>query len=131
MLKYAAAIVITIVLGLSSRRYSSELPDVISDNAGDILWASMVYFGFRFILLKRKLVWAVCLGIIFSFGIEFSQLYQAQWLVEIRRTVVGSLILGRGFLTIDLFRNVIGIAIAYGVDKYGFKRSMNTTQFWR
>ncbi|MBP1964456.1 DUF2809 domain-containing protein [Paenibacillus aceris] len=131
MVKYAAAIFITIVLGLGSRRYSYVFPDVISENAGDILWASMVYFGFRFIWMKRKLAWAVSLGVIFCFGIEFSQLYQAEWIVDLRRTAVGSLVLGRGFLTIDLLRYVIGIAIAYGVDKYVFQRSKYTTSLWR
>lgn len=131
MLKYAAAIFIAIVLGLSSRRYSYVLPDVISNNFGDILWASMVYFGFRFMLMKRQLAWAVSLGVIFCFGIEFSQLYQAEWIIELRKTVVGSLILGRGFLTIDLLRYVIGIAIAFGVDKYGIQRSKYTNSLWR
>ncbi|MGQ7887928.1 ribosomal maturation YjgA family protein [Paenibacillus sp. WC2504] len=123
MLKYAAAIVVTIVLGLSSRRFPNVFPDIIAVNAGDILWASMIYFGFRFICTKRSLAWAVGWSVIFCFGIEFSQLYQAEWIVAVRRTVVGSLILGRGFLTIDLARYVIGIAAAWLFDKYVFQRS--------
>lgn len=82
----------------------------------DLFWDS-------FYLYKKSLAWAVGWSVVFCFGIEFSQLYQADWIVEIRRTVIGSLILGRGFLTIDLCRYVIGIAIAYGVDKYTFQRS--------
>jgi hypothetical protein len=123
MLKYATAIVITIVLGLSSRRYPDVFPDFIVVHAGDILWASMIYFGIRFICLKRSLAWAVGWSVIFCFGIEFSQLYQAEWIVEIRRTLVGSLILGRGFLVIDLCRYVIGIAVAFVIDKYAIQRS--------
>ncbi|BFT71911.1 DUF2809 domain-containing protein [Paenibacillus sp. P36] len=123
MLKYAAAIVVTIVLGLSSRRFSNVLPDIIAVNAGDILWASMIYFGFRFICTKRSLAWAAGWSVIFCFGIEFSQLYQAEWIVAVRNTVVGSLILGRGFLAIDLARYVIGIAAAWIVDKFAFQRS--------
>ncbi|MCY9662214.1 DUF2809 domain-containing protein [Paenibacillus chondroitinus] len=123
MLKYTAAIIVTIVLGLSSRRFPNVLPDIITVNAGDILWASMIYFGFRFICTKRSLAWAAGWSAIFCFGIEFSQLYQAEWIVAVRSTVVGSLILGRGFLAIDLARYVIGIAAAWIVDKYAFQRS--------
>ncbi|MBA2941428.1 DUF2809 domain-containing protein [Paenibacillus sp. CGMCC 1.16610] len=123
MLKYAAAIIVTIVLGLSSRRFPNVLPDIITVNAGDILWASMIYFGFRFICTKRSLAWAAGWSVIFCFGIEFSQLYQAERIVAVRSTVVGSLILGRGFLAIDLARYVIGIAAAWIVDKIAFQRS--------
>lgn len=123
MLKYATAILITIVLGLSTRRFPDLFPDFIVVHAGDILWASMIYFGIRLFCLKRSLAWAVGWSIIFCFGIEFSQMYQAEWIVEIRRTLVGSLILGQGFLVIDLCRYVIGIAVGFIFDKYAIQRS--------
>lgn len=123
MLKYATAIVITIVLGLSTRWFPDVFPDFIVVHAGDILWASMIYFGIRLFCLKRSLAWAVGWSIIFCFGIEFSQMYQAEWIVEIRRTLVGSLILGKGFLVIDLCRYVIGVAVGLIFDKYAIQRS--------
>jgi glycopeptide antibiotics resistance protein len=82
----------------------------------------MVYFGFRFIFVKRSLTWAAGISAIFSFAIEFSQLNQAEWIVEIRNTVIGSLILGRGYVTVDLFRYVIGIIIAFWIDKFWLQR---------
>jgi hypothetical protein len=120
---YLAAIIITIILGLCSRKFSDLLPMLISKHAGDILWASMVYFGFRFFFIKRTLTWGVVISILFSFAIEFSQLYQAEWIVELRNTVIGALILGRGFLTIDLIRYIIGITIAFWMEKYWLQRS--------
>ncbi|KRF11095.1 DUF2809 domain-containing protein [Paenibacillus sp. Soil787] len=121
-IKYVVAIIISVVLGLSSRRFSGQIPLFIAKHAGDVLWASMVYFGFRFFFVKRRLTWAAGISVIFSFAIEFSQLYQADWIVEIRNTVIGSLILGRGYLTVDLFRYVIGIIIAFWIDKYWLQR---------
>jgi hypothetical protein len=98
---YLTAMIVTIVLGLSSRKFSDQLPLLISKHAGDMLWASMVYFGFRFIFSNKSLAWASGTSIIFTFAIELSQLYQADWIIVLRNTIIGSLILGRGFLTVD------------------------------
>ncbi|MGX6443885.1 ribosomal maturation YjgA family protein [Neobacillus sp. K501] len=116
-LVYLAATVITILLGLASRKYSSPLPPFLAENAGDALWAMMVYFGFRFLLVRKSLFASICLSLLFSFGIEFSQLYQADWLNQIRATTIGALILGQGFLMVDLVRYLAGIIIATIMDK--------------
>lgn len=121
-LKYCLAIITSIVLGLSSRKFSDLIPLFIAKHAGDALWASMVYFGFRFIFVKRSLTWAVGISIIFSFAIEISQLYKAEWIIEIRNTVIGALILGKGYVTVDLIRYVIGITFAFWIDKYWLQR---------
>lgn len=97
------------------------LPQMISEHAGDMLWAMMVYFGFRFMGPHKSLLWAAGCSAAFSFAIEFSQLYQGEWIMELRDTVMGALILGRGFLTVDLIRYVMGIAIAAGADSFGLK----------
>jgi glycopeptide antibiotics resistance protein len=124
-IKYLIAIIASIVLGLSSRKFSDLLPILISKHAGDMLWASMVYFGFRFFFIQRSLTWAVGFSVLFSFAIEFSQLYKAEWIIELRNTIIGSLILGSGFLTVDLIRYVLGITIAFGMDKYWLKRNFD------
>ncbi|MDQ0877175.1 hypothetical protein QFZ77_005834 [Paenibacillus sp. V4I3] len=121
-IKYFAAIITTVVLGLSSRTFSGVIPLFIAKHAGDVLWASMVYFGFRFIFILRSLTWSVRISVIFSFAIEISQLYKAEWIIDIRNTVIGSLILGRGYVTVDLFRYVIGITIAFWIDKLWLQR---------
>lgn len=109
---YLIAIIITIFLGLASRKYSNLLPAFGSENAGDVLWAMMVYFGFRFSLVHKSFLTSMCLSFLFSFGIEFSQLYQEDWINQIRGTTLGALILGHGFLTVDLIRYTAGIVIA-------------------
>jgi hypothetical protein len=116
-LTYIFAILITILLGLASRKFSHLLFSFIAENAGDVLWAMMVYFGFRFLFLKKGIVMAFFLSCLFSFGIEFSQLYQADWINQIRGTLLGALVLGKGFLPVDLIRYTTGIVIAISLDR--------------
>lgn len=114
---YLIAIIITILLGLASRQYAAMLPLFVAEHAGDALWAMMVFFGFRFLLVSKKISWSLLFSILFSFAIEFSQLYQAAWLNDMRSTVLGALILGKGFLFIDLVRYTVGILIGAGFDQ--------------
>ncbi|MCQ6279645.1 DUF2809 domain-containing protein [Bacillus sp. EB600] len=114
---YMITIAITILLGLASRKFSHLLLLFVAQNAGDALWAMMVYFGFRFLLVRNRLLTAIFLSLLFSFGIELSQLYQADWINHIRGTVLGGLILGKGFLTVDLIRYATGILIGTVLDK--------------
>ncbi|MGN4128178.1 DUF2809 domain-containing protein [Lysinibacillus sphaericus] len=114
---YLIAIVITILLGLASRKWSLLLLPFIAQNVGDALWSVMVYFGFRFLLVRKSTRTAIWLSFVFSFGIEFSQLYQGDWINEIRGTLLGALILGKGFLAVDLIRYTAGIIIANVLDK--------------
>ncbi|WP_245699767.1 DUF2809 domain-containing protein [Paenibacillus glacialis] len=107
-----------IILGISSRVLTDVIPIFVSRHFGDIFWASMVYFGCRILLLKQRLMVSVYLSVLFSFTIEFSQLYQAEWINSIRSTVLGALILGRGFLSVDLIRYMVGIVFSYVMDYF-------------
>ena len=109
-------------LGICSRAFSDVLPLFVSRHLGDALWASMVYFGCRILFLQQRLLVSVYISLIFSFTIEFSQLYQADWINGIRSTLLGALILGKGFLVIDLIRYVVGIACSCIMDYYWFSR---------
>lgn len=114
---YIVFVLLMVILGLSSRKYSNLIPTFIGNHAGDMFWAMMVYFGFRFVFIRRNVLFEGIGSILFSFGIEFSQLYQADWINEFRNSTLGALILGRGFLFVDLVRYLSGIAIACLVDK--------------
>ncbi|MEC0094245.1 ribosomal maturation YjgA family protein [Paenibacillus macquariensis] len=113
---YIIVFFMVIILGISSRSFTDVLPVFVSRHFGDALWASMVYFGCRILFLKQRLLVSVCLSIVFSYSIEFSQLYQADWINAIRSTLLGALILGKGFLGIDLIRYTVGIVISFVVD---------------
>lgn len=118
---YLISVMITILFGLASRNFSHLLSEFVAENAGDILWSMMVYFGFRFLFVRKRLFTAILFSFLFSFGIEFSQLYQADWINQLRGTVVGALVLGKGFLTVDLFRYTTGIVLASVMDKVTHK----------
>ena len=115
---YFHASIICIILGLTFRKFGQLLPLVIAENAGDVLWAMMVYFGFRFFLVGKCFRTAILLSLLFCFGIEFSQLYQVDWMNQIRSTLFGALVLGKGFLPIDLLRYTTGILIGTIIDKW-------------
>ncbi|EGT3614735.1 DUF2809 domain-containing protein [Clostridium perfringens] len=115
-LKYFSLTILTMILGLLSRKFIAYLPDLIAPYLGDVLWATMVYFGFRFLFPKNKTEICFLVAIIFSFAIEISQLYQAQWINNIRATTLGALILGHGFLWSDLICYTIGILIGCFID---------------
>ncbi|WP_051108771.1 DUF2809 domain-containing protein [Paenibacillus daejeonensis] len=116
-LMYLLFIVVVMLLGLGSRAYAAHLPSFIVSHFGDALWAAMIYYGFRFINPRGSLLTAMAWSLLFCFAIEFSQLYQADWIHAIRSTVLGGLVLGKGFLVVDLVRYTIGIAVAAVLDR--------------
>lgn len=103
--------ILTIILGLLSRHFKF-IPLFI----GDILWATMVYFIMRFLFINKPIKFNVLAALIFCFAIEFSQLYKAPWINELRHTLFGRLVLGEGFLWSDLLCYVIGVGIGVCVD---------------
>ncbi|MES2108897.1 MAG: DUF2809 domain-containing protein [Bacteroidota bacterium] len=111
-LSYFILITLTITAGLLSR-YINGIPLF----TGDILWGLMVYFIVRFLFIYRKIKWAAIASLIFSYGIEFSQLYQAPWINNIRHTVLGGLILGYSFLWSDMLCYTVGVGIGLAIDK--------------
>ena len=108
---------LVMLMGLLSRKFMFIFPKNIAPFIGDMFWAMMVYFGFRFLLPKLALLKSFNIALIFSFAIEISQLYQSNWINTIRKTTIGGLVLGHGFLWMDLISYTIGIIIAVIIDK--------------
>jgi hypothetical protein len=110
--------ILIVLLGIGSRK-TNLFPFFI----GDILYAILIYFGMRFLFIHWKLqtIFALCLS--FCFFIEISQLFQYDWLLELRKTTFGKYVLGQGFLWSDLICYTLGSTLAYFTDKtYGFLR---------
>lgn len=124
---YISLFLMTILLGLLSRASFVELPRLLSLYAGDILWAMMVFWLFCCVQPAARTRVIVCLALVFSFSIEFSQLYQAQWLNDIRHTRLGALVLGFGFKLSDLVCYSVGIFSAAGLDWWCFRRQVLAT----
>ncbi|MBW3545588.1 MAG: DUF2809 domain-containing protein [Bacteroidetes bacterium] len=130
---YALAVLITVILGLGSRKLSAALPAFVADHFGDALWAAMVYFGFCFLFINARPTNIALLSLLFCFFIEFSQLYQADWINEMRQHTLGALVLGKGFLAIDLVRYFVGVVVAYALDKLLLRKRLalkNNTAYY-
>ncbi|MBP5661525.1 MAG: DUF2809 domain-containing protein [Clostridia bacterium] len=105
---YAGGISILIAAGLFSRRTA-----IVPAFFGDALWAMVVYCCWRIVLVKKAHVIAAVAALATSFAVEFSQLLSFPWLVRFRSTLIGHLLLGQGFLWIDLLAYTLGITVIF------------------
>lgn len=83
---------------------------------GDTLYAVMIYFGMRMFFINLNLKKTAILALLICFAIEFLQLYDAEWMLEIRRTTLGHYALGQGFLWSDLGYYTLGVIMAFLMD---------------
>jgi hypothetical protein len=119
---YVALLILTIVLGLVLRRVPMGLPYVIVKYGGSMLWAAMIYW----IVAALAPAWTALTAGIFSGVIaamvEFFKLYHESVLDSFRRTLLGSLLLGRYFSIWDIVAYCAAIAIAVWLDRSLIRR---------
>ena len=104
------AIVVTVVLGLASRKVPELFPAVLGKYPGDALWALMLYWGIAWLIPRASIRKVAVLTLLVSFLDETSQLYQAPWINSIRGTTLGHLVLGSEFSWFDLVAYTTGVA---------------------
>lgn len=120
---YFISITLTLALGLLSRSQWITLPPFLAAYSGDTLWAMMIYWGIRFLFPKQPFAKSAIFALSFSFVIEFSQLYQADWINDLRSNKLGALILGHGFLWTDLICYSVGVELGVFIDFLANKKS--------
>ncbi|NLR91617.1 ribosomal maturation YjgA family protein [Flammeovirga agarivorans] len=103
---YTFIIFLIISFGLLSR--TSYIPAIIYPYLGDYLYAFMFYFITAWLFKSQTTFFVLIVSTLSCFFIETLQLYQAPWIVEIRNTTLGSLVLGHGFLWSDLVAYTFG-----------------------
>lgn len=108
--KHAALLALTVAVGLASR--GPSLPSFVKLYVGDVLWGVMFFqlFWLAFPRWSLRRLWLVTLST--TEAIEFAQLWQAPWLVRIRETRVGGLLLGHEFLVSDVVCVAVGSSAA-------------------
>ncbi|RED26439.1 uncharacterized protein DUF2809 [Flavobacterium cutihirudinis] len=111
-ISYFLAFLFTIFLGILSRKISF-IPVWI----GDFLYAIMIYFLIRIFLFNKKASIVLLLSLVSCCAIEFLQLYQADWIINLRKTLFGKYVLGQGFLWSDILAYTIGITFIYLLEK--------------
>lgn len=114
---YLLFAVVTMLVGLASRRYRQHMPSFIGEYSGDVLWALMLFLVVSFVLAGRPLFQRYIVSLVLAFAVEASQLYHAPWIDGIRSTTLGGLVLGFGFLWSDLVCYLVGIAAGVSADR--------------
>lgn len=107
--RYFIYIVVVMILGISSRHFYNDLPKWLSLYIGDVLWGLMIFFIIGFLFKEKSSRYVAIISVIFSISIEISQLYHAPWIDNIRKTTIGGLVLGYGFLWSDIICYIVGI----------------------
>jgi len=123
---------LVVALGMASRGYASVLPVFVARYAGDTLWAVMM-FGVVGLLAAHWSSFRVAIAtLVVCYAIEVSQLYHAPCIDTSRRTPVGGLVLGSGFLWSDIICYTVGVAFCAGLEQ-GISYGDHTNQrvSWR
>ncbi|MFH6997047.1 DUF2809 domain-containing protein [Flavobacterium sp. FlaQc-57] len=117
---YFFVFVFIIFLGILSRKIP-QIPLWI----GDFLYAVMIYFLIRIFNPSKKAQLIFLISLITCYCIEFLQLYQGNWMIELRNTLFGRSVLGQGFLWSDIIAYTFGIAFAFSIEKITLKYTTN------
>lgn len=76
-----------------------------------------MYWLWSILFLHQAKAKTALLALASCFTIEFLQLYQADWILAIRASRLGALILGSGFLVMDLVWYFFGVGLAFLLDR--------------
>jgi hypothetical protein len=113
---YAAAVAATIVAGLGSRAIAAHLPWWLAKNAGDALYATMMFWGLGVVAPRARTSRVAVVALAACCAIEASQAYRAPWIDAVRATTPGRLVLGQGFHAFDLVCYAIGVGLAVALE---------------
>jgi hypothetical protein len=108
---YMLWIALVMAAGLLWRSQLFSFSSFFFKYGGDALWALLVFLGFGLFFRRASISKLALTALVFSWIIEFLQLYHAPWIDHMRSTGIGGLILGYAFNIPDLFAYAIGIAL--------------------
>lgn len=83
---------------------------------GDFLYAVMIYFLARIFFPFKKGILIFFLSLLICYCIEIFQLYQGEWIIQLRKTLLGKYVLGQGFLWSDIASYTSGSFSAFIVE---------------
>ena len=114
---HAVLIAITIPLGFATRMRSWPMPGLVRDYGGDVLSATCIYFGVRFVCHTFKLWHCGAIAYTICVLIELQQLIMWAPLLRLREDTPLDILLGHGFLWSDLVCYAAGVALGLGISK--------------
>lgn len=97
----AGSALVTIPLGLGSRRFAAHLPSFVADYAGDALYATLLCALLRFVCPRARALWLGLGAFALSALVELSQSLHVGVLDAARATRLGRLVLGTTFVWSD------------------------------
>jgi hypothetical protein len=109
--KRVSLILVIVTIGLPTRLFPQAMPDFMVRYGGDVLWAMMIFLLFGLLFPATKTWHRIGLALAVTWGIEFSQLVQSDWLNAIRSLKLGGLLIGYSFSWSDLACYVCGIGV--------------------
>lgn len=112
---HAVLIAITIPLGLGSRMRGLPMPGLVRTYGGDVLSATCIFFGVRYVEHRQTLSRCATVGFTICVLIELQQLYTGAWLVSLRNDTSLGILLGHGFLWSDIACYAVGTAIGAAI----------------
>lgn len=112
-ISYLLMVSIIIPLGLATRKIPSLFPSFIAEFGGDTLWATLFFLLIRIAVPQWSRIKTAGVTYLFGVLVELSQLYQASWIVELRHTFVGKMLLGQGFQWSDLLCYAAGVSLGW------------------
>ena len=124
---YLLAIAVLFLLGLPSRLIPQYLPDFYVNYVGDGLWAMAIFFMLGFVFRSPSTRRLVIVSLAITYAIEFSELYQADWINQLRSIKLIGLILGFTFLWSDLAMYTIGITVGALLEHFVLWRKLDNT----
>ncbi len=85
----------------------------------------MIYLLIRIVFISKTFFQILILALLTCYAIEFFQLYQAEWIIELRQTLFGRYVLGQGFLWSDILAYTFGAASAYIAERIILKDNIS------
>lgn len=84
----------------------------------------MMYTFIRILLIEKKATQILIFALLICYTIEFSQLYQADWINKLRKTLFGRYVLGQGFLWGDILAYTFGAFTAFLIERIALKNKL-------
>lgn len=113
-LRGLALLLATAGLGLLSRRH--PLPGLLAEYTGDALYATAAFFLLAVPFAGARTKTLLGGAFLFAAAVECQQALTWPWLVDLRATRLGALLLGQGFQLADLLAYAAGAILAAAVD---------------
>ena len=114
----AAVCVALFGLGLASRHFPNPVSDLFGKYPGDTMWAMLAFFGLGLLMPRRSTLTLAGATLAVSLAVELLKFYHAPWMVALRASTFGYLVLGHIFSVENLIAYTIGVALAVAAEAF-------------